>query len=124
MKLYKRLLRVKHEDKLTDDHILSATGLPSPSELLRISRLRYVRTLFAAADVVSWGLFNIDADWVALIEDDFTWMYTQLWNSSPLKDPKQHFAQWLDIIRHQPGYWKRLTSRAMKHAIGQRTCSS
>jgi hypothetical protein len=120
MKLYKRLLGAKHEDKLSDDSILTATGLSSPSELLRISRLRYVRTLFAAADVVSWGLFNIDSEWNALIEDDFIWMYNQLRNSSPLKDPKQHFAQWLDVIRHQPGYWKRLTSRAMKHAIGQR----
>ena len=120
MKLYKRLLGAKHEDKLNDDSILTATGLSSPSELLRISRLRYVRTLFAAADVVSWGLLNIDSEWKALIEDDFLWMHNQLKNSSPLKDPTQHFAQWLDIIRHQPGYWKRLTKRAMKHAIGQR----
>ena len=120
MKLYKRLLGVKHEDKLNDDSILTATGLSSPSELLRISRLRYVRTLFAAADVVSWGLLNIDSEWKALIEDDFIWMHNQLKNSSPLKDPTLHFAQWLDIIRHQPGYWKRLTKRAMKHAIGQR----
>ena len=120
MRLYKRLLGLRHDDKMTDDAILSATGLSSPSELLRVSRLRYVRTLFAAGDVVSWGLFNLDSDWNKLIEDDFLWMHQQLRNSSPLLDPRQHLAQWIDIIRYQPGYWKRLTSRAMKHAIGQR----
>ena len=120
MKLYKRLLRVRPDAKVPDDLVLSQAGLPSPTELLRVSRLRYLKTLFNAGKVVFWGLLNADQAWCQLIEDDFLWMYQQLWNSSSLKDPKEHLPQWLEIIQHHPGYWKRLTTRAMKHAVGQR----
>ena len=120
MKLYKRLLGARPEAKIHDDLVLSQTNLPSPAELLRISRLRYLKTLFAAGKAVPWGLLNADQDWCQLIQDDLSWMYLQLWNSSVLQDPKHHLAQWMDIARHHPGYWKRLTTRAMKHAAAQR----
>ncbi|CAL1156338.1 unnamed protein product, partial [Cladocopium goreaui] len=120
MKLYKRLIGVRPEERVPDDLILTKIDLPSPTELLRVSRLRYLKTLFSAGKVVSWGLFNVDQGWCRLIEDDLTWMHQQLRNSSSLQDPKQHLAQWLDIIQYHPGFWKRLTTRAMKHAAGQR----
>ena len=120
MKLYKRLIGVRPEERVPDDLILTKIDLPSPTELLRVSRLRYLKTLFSAGKVVSWGLFNVDQGWCQLIEDDLTWMHQQLRNSSSLQDPKQHLAQWLDIIQYHPGFWKRLTTRAMKHAAGQR----
>ena len=121
IRLYKRLLRMPADSHVSDDCILAQTGLPSPTELLRVSRLRYLRTLFKAGSITQWGLLNLDQDWKSLIEDDLRWMYLQLWNSSPLQAPDQNPAQWLDILVFQPQYWKRLVGRAQAHAIGQRT---
>ena len=121
LRLYKRLLKIPADARVQDDWVLAQTGLPSPTELLRASRLRYLRTLIKAGDVTQWGLLNLDSDWKHLVEDDLRWMHLQLSNSSPLLPPEQHVAQWLDILTTQPNYWKRLVGRALSHAIGQRT---
>ena len=44
IRLFRRLLRVPQDCHLTDEQILYQTGLPSPSELLRVQRLRYLGT--------------------------------------------------------------------------------
>lgn len=110
MRLYKKLLNVPPEARVPDDWVLVQTSLPSPTEVLRASRLRYFRTLIAAGDVTQWGLLNIDTAWKTLVEDDLLWMHQQLWNSSPLLPPEQNIAQWIDILKFQPGYWKRPSS--------------
>ena len=94
MRLYRRLLKLAPEMPLHDDDILHQLQLPSPSELLRIARLRYLGSLFACNSVASWGLLNQDQEWMSLIEDDFTWMYAQLKDSSDLLPPHQHLEQW------------------------------
>eukprot|EP00435_Cladocopium_sp_Y103_P014745 s1030_g3.t1 len=121
MRLYKRLLKIRPDSRLTDEEILAEVALPSPGELLRASRLRYVGTLFRIGGHVHWGLLNADSAWGHLIEEDFLWMHRQLWNSSPLLDPTHHLAQWLDIIEWHRPYWKRLIRRALTHASLQRT---
>lgn len=45
---------------MTNDELLSELQLPSPSELLRLSRLRYLCTLFACHETVPWGLIQAD----------------------------------------------------------------
>ena len=120
LRLYRRLLRVGPHEHLSDDEILTITGLPSPTELLRLARLRYLSSLLAAGTSSCWGLFNLDKDWLALLQDDLCWVHGQLQHSSHLKDPRLHIAQWLDLIRWHRGYWRRLLRRASKHAILQR----
>ena len=120
LRLYRRLLRAGPHEHLSDDEILTLTGLPSPTELLRLARLRYLSSLLAAGTSSCWGLFNLDKDWLALLQDDLCWVHGQLQHSSHLKDPRFHFAQWLDIIRWHRSYWRRLLRRASKHAILQR----
>lgn len=73
IKLYKRLLRIKHDAAVSDAEVLCRVELPSPSTLLRQA------------------------------------------NASDLKDPVEHFAQWMEIIIHAPKFWKRLVSRAVQH---------
>ena len=119
VRLYKRLLKLPADARVTDEWIFVQTGLPSPAVLLRVSRLRYLRTLFATGETANWGVLNLDTQWNSLIEDDLVWMFEQLWNSSPLGDPRAHLPQWIDFLRWHPGYWKRLVSRAMKHHIAQ-----
>eukprot|EP00435_Cladocopium_sp_Y103_P069250 s244_g33.t1 len=41
IRLYRRVLRLPHDDHRTDDEIITAVELPTPSTLLRIARLRY-----------------------------------------------------------------------------------
>ncbi|CAL1166889.1 unnamed protein product, partial [Cladocopium goreaui] len=120
IRLYKRLLRIRPGDHISDEEVLVKTGLPSPTELLRIARLRYLSSLVAAGSATCWGLFNLDTDWVALLQDDLQWVFRQLQNASHLQDPCSHLAQWLDLIRWHRQYWKRIIRRASQHAILQR----
>ena len=120
LRLYRRLLRCGPDERMSDDEILTLTGLPAPSEFLRLARLRYLSSLVAAGSAACWGLFNMDKDWIALVQNDLEWMHDQLRHSSQLRDPRHHFAQWLDIVRWHRGYWRRLLRRASTHAILQR----
>ena len=119
-RLYRRLLPDLRDQHVTDDDILCRTGLPSPSELLRACRLRYLCTLFACHDVVPWGLLNADTAWLALLRDDITWMWRQLRGASSLRDPTDHFASWRYLLRYHRPFWKRLVRRACEHASMQR----
>eukprot|EP00435_Cladocopium_sp_Y103_P026265 s2233_g6.t1 len=121
MRLYRRLLQVAHDAHLHDDDILDRLQLPSPSELLRVARLRYLGSLLACPETASWGLLNLDRQWIQLVEDDLMWMHSQLHHSSDLQPPKDNLDQWMNlIIWHRP-YWKRLVKRASRHAILQRS---
>ena len=119
MKLYKRFLRLPHDAPVTDDQVLARAELPSPTELLRRARLRYLSTLYQCEEVVEWGLFFHDLPWRELVRDDLHWMWKQLWNSSSLQDPERHFPAWEYLLRYHGGYWKRLVARAFRHAIQQ-----
>ena len=120
MRLYRRLLSCKPDDKHSDDWILKTLQLPSPTELLRQARLRYLGTLHACSDVVSWDLLNRDAEWCALIRDDLMWMWQQLERSSSLVAPDQHFDSWRYLWLYHKSYWKGLIKRAVQHSILQR----
>ena len=121
MRLYCRLLGRAGDQHLTDDFILCTTGLPSPSELFRIQRLRYLGTLYGCCHLVDWGLLNADSEWVALMEDDLRWIGFQLRDATHLHSPETHPQEWLDLAQHHPRYWKRLVRRGALHAIKQRS---
>eukprot|EP00438_Fugacium_kawagutii_P010157 Skav235745 [mRNA] locus=scaffold1612:161426:167122:- [translate_table: standard] len=120
LRLYKRFLRIPHDQEISDEEVLHRAGLPSPTDLLRRSRLRYLAQLYACSDSVPWGLLQQDVAWTALLRSDLHWMWQQLKNASFLEDPLDHYSQWEEVIRHSPGYWRRLVNRACEHAVRQR----
>ena len=122
IKLYKRLLRrtPPKDDGLNDEETCDALGLPTPTELLRRARLRYLGLLVHCDLHAEWGLLSQDHDWICLLQDDLAWMWNQLYRSTELRDPAVHFDHWLYLMRHHRGYWKRLINRAVRHAIRQR----
>ena len=120
MRLFRRLLGRAHDDHLTDADILTQAGINSPTEILRLARLRYLGTLHKCADLVPWGLLNSDSHWITLIQDDLSWAWRQLQGASGLPDPLQSLEAWQGIWVHYPSYWKRLIRRAGEHAILQR----
>ena len=122
IKLYKRLCKWSptHTDGFSDDEICDNLGLPTPTEVLRRARLRYLGTLVQCEKHAEWGLLMQDQEWTCLLQDDLVWMWRQLCHSSDLCDPTTAFDQWIYLIRHHRGYWKRLINRAVRHAILQR----
>ena len=120
MRLFRRLLKVPHDAHLTDEDILVGTGLNSPTEILRISRLRYLGTLYRCGDLVPWGLLNSDTEWKRLLADDLDWMWMQLRAASSMSNPADSIGQWESLWLYHPSYWKRLVRRAGEHAILQR----
>ena len=105
---------------MSDEEVLRATGLPDPSTLLRMQRLRHLGALYATADSSAWGVLNEDFEWISLICSDLDWMWTQLRGSSDLQDPKRHLASWTYLMLHHRNYWKKLILRAGAHAAAQR----
>jgi hypothetical protein len=120
VRLFKRLIKAGHDAHLTDDDVLVETGLNSPTELLRLSRLRYIGTLYRCGPRVPWGLINSDHKWTTLVADDLNWLWHQLQNASTLPDPAVAFGVWEDLWLHHPSYWRRLVRRGGEHAILQR----
>ena len=120
IRLYRRILHRSRDAHLSDDDILCTLGLPTPTELLRRNRLRYLATLLQTGMNANWGLLNQDTDWLNLLQDDFQWLWRNLHNSCDLGDPTQHIERWLEIAQYHPGYWKRLVKRACIHAQQQR----
>ena len=104
MKLYKRLMRWKPDQGLSDAEVLAQLELPNPDELLRRARLRYLVVLLNYGLPTIWSMFNRDTQWswCQALEQDLVWIWTQLRNSSGLLDPRAHFPQWLLISFDSP----------------------
>ena len=120
LKLYQRLLRWPHDGHHRTSELLATIQQPAPVVLLRTARLRYLVTLFQCGVPNVWHLLGEDQRWVQLVEEDMIWMWEQLHHSSSMQDPRQHAAQWFDILQHHPKFWKRLLKRACRHDILQR----
>eukprot|EP00435_Cladocopium_sp_Y103_P029735 s3624_g7.t1 len=114
IRMYRRLLKLPHDAHVTDDTIIAKTGLPSPSSLLRIARLRYIGCLYRCRDVAPWHVFNEDATWLQLLQSDFQWLWRLLQNTTTLRDPAQHFGDWEYILCYHRSYWRRLLLRALE----------
>ena len=124
IRLYRRFLGVPSDAELSDDQILARSALPSPTELLRRARLRYLRTLYRCGPAAEWGLLFRDQPWRDLIRDDLHWLWRQLYRSSSLQDPREHLPAWEYLLRYHGGYWKRLVNRGVRHAVLQRQSST
>lgn len=120
MRLYGRLLPHQGQAPRSDDEILVLTGLPDPTTLLRLCRLRPLGLLYTCKDTACWGLLNSDLDWIQLIRDDLLCMHRQLMNTSTLPNPQQDLQQWEYLMQYHPNFWKRLIRRAGDHNAGQR----
>lgn len=120
IRLFRRLSHGSYNQHLQDDDVLTATGLNSPTEILRLARLRYIGTLHRCSDLVPWGLLNADEEWTTLVQDDLLWMWSQLHGTCSLPDPQSDLTPWVSIWQHHASYWKRLVKRAGLHACFQR----
>ena len=72
MRLYRRVLGLSPQDRMTEDELLVQAKFPSPTEVLRRARLRYFGTLHNCKHSAHWGILQEDKSWVALIQDDAT----------------------------------------------------
>ena len=120
IKLYRRLLRLPPDAAWLDDEICVELELPTPTELLRRTRLRYLCTLHQCEHTVSWRLLHSDLDWCNLVKDDLKWLWKQLWQSSALPDPETNLETWRYLWKFHPNCWKGLVRRAFLHSALQR----
>ena len=120
MRLYRRLLLLPPDCVRTDEEVCVALELPTPTELLRRERLRYVGTLHRCEHTLSWRLLHNDVEWCRLVADDLGWLWQQIQHSSTLPDPQTNLEPWRYIWKfHQP-YWRGLIRKAFLHSNLQR----
>ena len=120
IKLYKRLLKLSPDATWTDEEVCVALQLPTPTELLRRVRLRYLGTLHQCEDTVSWRVLHNDTEWCAVIVDDLQWLWRQICTCTYLPDPEINLEPWRYLWRYHQTYWKGLMRRAFLHAALQR----
>ena len=111
LRLYRRLLKLPNTAKLQDCEVLAATQLPAPEVMLRISRLRYLGLLYKCEQVTPWAVLRADHDWMKIIAEDLTWLWTLIADTCKLRDPSQHFEDWEYVLRYHRSYWKTLLQR-------------
>ena len=111
LRLYRRLLKLPNTAKLQDCEVLAATQLPAPEVMLRISRLRYLGLLYKCEQVTPWAVLRADHDWMEIIAEDLTWLWTLIADTCKLRDPSQHFEDWEYVLRYHRSYWKTLLQR-------------
>lgn len=120
MKLYKRLLLLPPDCASTDEEICVALEMPTPSELLRRTRLRYLGTLHRCEHTLSWRLLHQDTEWCRLVADDLLWLWQQIHHSTHLPDPSMALEPWRYLWRYHQPCWKGLIKRAFLHSGLQR----
>ena len=113
IRLYRRLLPVSHDHHLHDLEVLAQVKLPSPFELLRRARLRYVATLLHSGPRQEWGLLEQDKQWSLLVEEDMAWLWKQIHNCSNLGNPADQWPSWKSLILHHRTYWRKLVRRGL-----------
>eukprot|EP00438_Fugacium_kawagutii_P003586 Skav221594 [mRNA] locus=scaffold1698:294565:300366:+ [translate_table: standard] len=114
-RLYRRLLRKKHDAHLSISELLVSTGLPAADLLLRRARLRYLATLYRPWARDLWPAIRADQDWIQLCLTDLDWTWQQLRGSSDLPDPRLDPLPWEQLWKTQPRRWKGLLKRAFAH---------
>ena len=117
IRLYRRILKLPHNQQITDDEILNRLHLPSPTTVLRVARLRYVALLYKCEQVTPWAVFCADTTWLELVRDDLQWLWRLIQSTTKLPDPALNFAAWENVLRYHRTYWKRLLQRATKLEI-------
>ena len=102
-----------------DERILSTLSMPSPEELLRMARLRYLQHIVQQGDQSIWTILHADGGWLRLVEQDLEWMRSQIPWRVPQTDPRDEWTPWEALIRlGKP--WKGLVAKAGQHAERQR----
>ena len=120
IKLYKRLLKLSPDATWTDEEVCVALQLPTPTELLRRVRLRYLGTLHQCEGTVSWRVLHNDSEWCAIVVDDLQWLWKQICTCTHMPDPATNLEPWRYLWRYHQPYWKGLIRRAFLHAALQR----
>ena len=122
--LYKRLIAkdVDHEvlRHMTNDDVCNYIGLPSPSELLRLARLRYYGSTILNGPDALWGLIAAESLWHACVREDLTWLHEVTVGRNQRPTPAEDPDHWQQIALCSPGKWKGLVQKARLHLVAIR----
>ncbi|CAE7664962.1 unnamed protein product [Symbiodinium sp. CCMP2592] len=88
------------------------TGLAPPAVLLRRWRLLYLRQMVSSAPPELWAVVKADRPYADLLLHDLSWLYSWIWRTGALRDPRQYWCEWSESIRARPGLFKGYVKRA------------
>lgn len=125
LRLYKtvfhRLYPSERQFHMTNDEVLSLTGLPSPDFLLKFHRVtQFGHYLHRHCDYF-WALAGQDRLWLDLVTDNLKSIYEQIKGLTRLPDLQDASAceEWQQFWQAYPKKFAGLLKRARAHHIGQ-----
>ena len=114
MRLYRRILKTVPDQPVSDEEVSVKLGLPLPTTVLRVARLRYIALLYKCEHVTPWAVLRADTQWMTLVCDDLQWLWDLVCSTTKLPAPRENFGPWENVLRYHRTYWKRLLQRAVR----------
>ena len=102
------------------DRMRARLGLPHPTVLASVARLRHLHHLCMQADDYIWGFLHLDMQWLQLVRKDIEWLRLQIPKRLPQTDPHHNWSPWMEDIR-MGRRWKNNIKVAQLHSILQTT---
>ena len=114
LNLYRQILCLRTEGgfRCTATQIFSRTGLPSPTSLLQVERLRFLGQLVRHGPDAAWALLGHYADYQEALREASRWLLDAVGTTCQLRDIESDWASWEAYMRDSPGKWKSLLKRA------------
>ncbi|CAE7492062.1 ANKRD52, partial [Symbiodinium sp. KB8] len=112
--LYRQLLCLKTEGgyEVTTAQILTRCGLPSPTCLLSVARLRFLGQLTRHGPAPAWAILRWYSSFQRAAAAACRWLLQAVAGTSTLGDPVLDWESWRVLILDRPGHWKGLLKRA------------
>ena len=102
-----------------DEKVLTSLSMPSPMELLRTARLRYLQHIAVKGDGHVWTILHSEEQWLRMVDADLQWLREQVPWRVPQVDPRDDWDPWKQVML-DGAKWKNLVQKAGLHAELQR----
>ena len=84
------------------DRMRARLGLPHPTVLASVARLRHLHHLCLQADDYISGFLRLDMQWLQLVRKDIEWLRIQIPRRLPQTDPHDDWSPWMEDITVWP----------------------
>ena len=102
-----------------DEKIQARLGLPEPTHLLHVHRLRYLQHLVRAGDSTLWAMLQQHSYWWQLVDVSLDWLRSQLLCQLPEGSVMEMWSHWEPWLKPPGRRWQNMLKKAQLHATLQ-----
>ena len=108
---------VEEARRLGAERALALIRLPTLDTLLHMARLRHLASCVTVASPEFWALAHREGSWSTLARASLTWLGELTDRRFREEDLSLRWQEWITMISHSPGSWKRLLRTSQQRAL-------